>query len=691
MEHHSASGSPKSEAVIIQDPSTVITHASSRIIIRNESLGKFLLHFHDNCGEAEFKVAVVDRVKALLEYEEEHSGAAAGDADPAGTSFHELEYPQPDDQDYLPIHRVLYKTFSHVYWEDVLVRLRNRNKDALSDDVDIFLLVFRLTRRSPARFDLIEVYDEGSVARMPDCGGSGADIGMTELNFDHAKKILSELGCSSSTLWQVVAEEDTKSLGILDTMTQRVSQDGEDAPAYFPYWPGDASLVYTAPDGADYTEGDLEYRTGWYIHESKEHLRLQSDGSTAEEPRPLVRLLSLQSYLAKQHIPGALLSVNAFGLFRQIINWFLLSEEQRQEMVDLYGDQNAGLYHVPAVLHRAPNWYPWDSLPRVIRCLFLERLPGVPTDDDERLARFEGSNLTSCSMSIANREKGESFLHMYSAAGVSWQSQKISAISDDELLYERRNTDSFYDDGYGDKTAVFDGYPEELHQVLAELYVNFRNAIGNDFKSYAQLLAFAGEDADGPCSLKNSVYISGRFGNYDISEMERDGGLSLWNQVKDEVTARVRQDVEGSTFDPDRENRLLDSELLNIIQRTLPTYQSGPAENTNEQAGHDQASLGEDAEGLDTTSPCSVALSNPELRWKLLHLQTEGWPSYALLTEGPSSGKNSQVRIIPNSVQHRAPFRTFRFFTEDDKREHNSFVDMNLDKLDSLRKMTSYQ
>ena len=124
---------------------------------------------------------------------------------------------------------------------------------------------------------------------------------------------------------------------------------------------------------------------------------------------------------------------------------------------------------------------------------------------------------------------------------------------------------------------------------------------------------------------------------------------------------------------------------------TLQTYQFGPGEHSNEQTGHDQESLGEGAEDLDTTSPCSVALSNPELRWKLLHLQTEGWPSYALLTEGPSQSKSSQVRIIPNSAQHRAPFRTFRFFTEDDKRELNSFVDMNFDKLDSLRSMLEYQ
>ena len=81
----------------------------------------------------------------------------------------------------------------------------------------------------------------------------------------------------------------------------------------------------------------------------------------------------------------------------------------------------------------------------------------------------------------------------------------------------------------------------------------------------------------------------------------------------------------------------------------------------------------------------SVVLSNAELRSKLLKLQKAGWPSYALAANEPNTRVDVQVRIVPNSAEHKAPHRTFRFFTQEDKQQLNDFVEANLEKLESLR------
>jgi len=675
-----ADGALAASHTFFEDPSTVLRTASSRVIVYNGDEQKFLLHTYNVCIDAEFKVAVVERVKSLLEYKEEHGGSGELDPDGLESAFQELDYPFVDDDELVPVQRVLYKAFGRTYWREVLKKLWLRNSPLLgeaSEDYEVLLLVFRLTSRARVQFDLVEVYNEGSVVlteiTITSNRQDSTEKSTTEFVAGHANSILSALGNGSAILWDAVSKGDETSLKHLGMMTHQVSQGSEDPSAaeahtQYPYWPGDASLVYIAPDGADFGDA-LNFRMNWYLHGSKEFIRLQSVGNADKEPRPLVRILSLQSYLAKEQVPCALTSVNAFGMFRQIVNWFLLCEEKREQLIDLYGDKNAGLYHVPAVLHRPPDWQPLNGahggglsiLPRVIRSLFLERLPGIPADDDERLAQFEGDNLMSCSMSIANNEIGESCLHYYGGTGVSWQSQRIATMSDEELMQECCSTASatLYDDGYGDKSALFDGYSEDLHQTLAELYVNFRASLRGEFRSFLQLIALVGEDIDGPQSLQNSVYISGRFGNYDLSEMCGDKGASLWEQVKGAAIERIRHDAEQFAEHPGNDNTLLDSEIQNLIKGALE-FDAG------------------------TGLLSSVTLSNAELRTSLLNLQKACWPSYALGASESERCVNAQVRIVPNSAEHRPPIRTFRLFTEEDKQQLNDFVEANLSKLESL-------
>jgi len=413
-----------------------------------------------------------------------------------------------------------------------------------------------------------------------------------------------------------------------------------------------------------------------------------ADGSEEDALLPLARVLSLQLHLERLQIPGTIMFVNAFGMFRQIVNWFLLPEERRGEMVAMYGDTTAGLALVPAVLHRPPDWQPLANsrlssrdrpgsvLPHLILALFLERLPGIPNDDDESLAHFEGSNLASCSVSLANREIGESFLHYYGTHGVSWRSQKITEMDDDEVLFECNA---------GGGGTVFDGYDESLHAALAELYVSFRSAIRHEHRNYLQLIALAGSDEDNGStaehSLAGSVYISGRFGNYSISEMQRDSGLSVWNKVRDEAARRIlHEQEEGLASGLSNENMLLDSDVRQLLRDALRPHLLPGDESV------------ETGKGSSSSSFAAATLSSAELRTKLLCLQRDGWPSHALhVAECEESCftsgfcKNVQVRVVPNSARYTSPIRTFRFLTEVDKQELNDFIEANLHRLESLR------
>ncbi|CAK0894491.1 unnamed protein product [Prorocentrum cordatum] len=558
-----------------------------------------------------------------------------------------------------------------MYWREVVSKLWQYNASVLgeaSDDHEVVVLVFRLTSRAPLQFDLVEAYNEKStvlanvMSAYPPQDSTG-NTPTVEFVAGIANDVLSELGNNNAKFWDAVWNGDTASLETLSIMARRASHSVEElscaeACIQYPHWRDDAFLTYIAPDGADLGDA-LDFRMHWYLHGSKEFISLQSTVRVDADPPPLARILSLQSYLARQRIPCVLTSVNSFGMFRQIVNWFLLAPDEREQMINLYGDENAGLYHVPAVLHRQPDWQPLDgahsdglaTLALIIKSLFLERLPGIPADDDESLAQFEGRDLLSCSMSVAHREIGESCLHYYSTRGVSMQSQRIAAMSDEELMHVCSG--SADDDGYGDKGMLFHGYAPDMHQALAELFVSFRGATGGEFRSYLQAVALVGEDTNGPQSLDNSVYVSGRFGNYQLAEMFSDEGLSLWKRVKHNAIEIIRQDMEECSDYSDGENRMLDSRLQRLLKDAL----------------HLEAG----------------AVSNGELRARLLNLERDCWPSCALPEGEVNTSVNAQVRVVPNSAVHMAPIRTFRFFTNEDRRQLNDFVETNIERLDSLR------